>query len=405
MIFLTRAPLSKRLIAFSFGVVALGVFVACADSDVAPSPEPDASSNITPGSDGGLDAQPDSVVDAANDVDAGPRVCSDENFCHTTPPPKLTLASVWSDGNGIAWAGTKSGAILRWNGTDWKVHATGLGEIKAIWGASPTEIWAVGANGIFQGRGSSSETVTFTPNDLPGEGPVGLNAVWGSGPNDVWAAGARLDGVEPSGRVFHFMGATSGSGSAMWMLDRVSSSARDFAHVWGSAESGVWVVGTCTIDQTTKHCILRRPVGALAWEDVELPPHPDVTEGKAFPALVFAAGMSGADIWLNAITDKYQFAFYHGTSTDDGVSFDWTVVPYSRDPYDSEYTALAVSGTEVWAVGGYGRLRSWDGKKFTQAAIAVKKNVPVTDSFFGVWASGGEVWAVGEGIALHRPKN
>ncbi|MDF2697907.1 MAG: hypothetical protein K0S65_6290, partial [Labilithrix sp.] len=338
------------------------------------------------------------------DVDAGPRICSDENFCHTTLPPKQTLGSVWSDGNGIAWAGTKSGAILRWNGTQWNVHATGLGQIMSIWGASPTEIWAVGASGIYQGTGTTSETVTFTPNELPGEGPVGLNAVWGSGPSDVWAVGVRLDGVEPAGRVFHFTGATTDAGSAEWMLDPVSFTAKEFVQVWGSADSGVWLVGTRTIDRVTKHWVLRHPVGAKAWEDVELPPHPDTTQGKAFPARVFAAGMSGGHIWLNAMTDKYQFAFYHGTSTDNGVSFDWTLHPYFRDAYDSEYSALAASGTDVWAVGGYGRLRTWDGKQFTQAAITVKK-VPVTDSFFGVWTSGGEVWAVGEGIALHRPKN
>jgi hypothetical protein len=246
--------------------------------------------------------------------------------------------------------------------------------------------------------------VTFTSNELPGEGEVTLEAVWGSGPSDVWVVGSRIDGGMPSGRVYHFEGATTDAGTAQWMLDPASWEGDRFHRVWGSPGSGLWLVCTRTIDRVTRHHVIRRPVGAKGFQDVEFPPYIAPGYPKAFPANVFAAAIADDQVWLGAMTDQYQFAFYRGVSADDGASFDWTIWPYARDPYDSEYTSLAVSPAEVWAAGGYGRLRTWDGKRFSQAAIAVKKNVPVTGDFFGLWTSNGEVWAVGDGIALHRAK-
>ncbi|MBN9159324.1 MAG: hypothetical protein J0I07_00030, partial [Myxococcales bacterium] len=62
------------------------------------------------------------------------------------------------------------------------------------------------------------------------------------------------------------------------------------------------------------------------------------------------------------------------------------------------------SPSGVWAAGRFGRLATWDGKRFAQVSTEVEP-LPVIDPFFDVWtATGGEVWAVGKGIALHRAK-
>ena len=62
------------------------------------------------------------------DADAStPRECSDDGFCHTALPKGQTLRAVWGDGQGVVWAVSGQGAILRWDQTEWKIHASGLG--------------------------------------------------------------------------------------------------------------------------------------------------------------------------------------------------------------------------------------------------------------------------------------
>jgi len=400
--------LSKTLFVFGAATTAVLVSAACADSQTLGSivdPEADGSTSLPPGPETGPAPEPDASRDAP--TDAPPRTCSDDDFCHTVLPDNQTLQAVWADGTGVAWAGTKFGAILRFDGKEWKIHASGLGEINAVWGSSPTEIWAAGVKGVHRGTGETSAAVKFTNTPLEPDADVHITSIWGSSATDVWAVGARTDGVTPAGRVYHFTGDTTDTGAPVWTLDPLSShDALAYDRVWGSPGIGVWIteVQPWDIWGATQRSFLRRPASSTAFESVPVPPaadddYPDDQIGE----ILGTALESDTSVWIVQKSIFGRRSIYHGVSSDDGASFMWTVTPYMVDDA-LDFTALAGSPAGVWAAGKYGRLAKWDGTTFVQASIELEP-VPVIDPFFGIWtAASGEVWAVGKGIALHRAK-
>ena len=109
--------------------------------------------------------------DASEAPDAQPRTCSDDNVCQTVLPPNSFLRDVWSAGDGVVWAvGWKeppnsdlTGTILRWDGSAWAVQFETAGQVlSALWGSSPTDIWAGGEGGLYHGTGPSSDAITWT---------------------------------------------------------------------------------------------------------------------------------------------------------------------------------------------------------------------------------------------------
>jgi len=398
--------LSKQLLVLGAAIITVLAAAACAnaDGDDGPVSDPEGPTTLPPGPDSGPPAVPDASSDAP--TDAPPRTCSDDDFCHTVLPEDQTLQAVWSDGAGIAWAGTKFGAILRFDGTEWKIHASGLGEISSIWGSSPTEIWAAGAKGVYRGTGTTSAAVMFANAPLEADGDVHITSIWGSSANDVWAVGARTDGVAPAGRVYHFTGATTSDGAPEWELDPLSfEDTSGYRRVWGSPGSGLWIAATLPYGEwgATQEAILRRPPSSTTFESVVLPAvdprSPDVPIGQ----ILGAAVESDTSVWLVLMSTWARRGVYHGVSSDGGATFTWTVSPYENDEM-LDFTALAASPSGVWAAGRFGRLATWDGKRFAQVSTEVEP-LPVIDPFFDVWtATGGEVWAVGKGIALHRAK-
>ncbi len=399
---------SRTLFVFGAATAAVLVGAACADSQslgTIVEPEPDGASTVPPEPDSGPAPEPDASRDAP--TDAPLRTCSDDGFCHTVLPDNQTLQAVWADGTGVAWAGTKFGAILRFDGTEWKIHASGLGEINAIWGSSPTEIWAAGANGVHRGTGATSASVQFTTTPLEPDAEVHITSIWGSSANDVWAVGARTDGATPPGRVYHFTGDTTETGVPVWALDPLSSAdVTSYDHVFGSPGTGVWISEARPFDEwgSMDRSFIRRPASSSKFESVALPPVPDDNWPDAPVGTILGAAIeSDTSVWLVLKTIYEARAVYHGTSSDGGATFAWETIPFSGHEV-LDYTALAASPSGVWAAGKYGRLAKWEGSTFVQASIEVKP-VPVIDPFFGVWTAGsGELWAVGKGIALHRAK-
>lgn len=115
---------------------------ACSSSEDAPAtpnsgtviaPREGAASDASDASDGGADAW----------LDAGPRICSDDGFCHSQVPKGQSLRGVWGDGLGVVWAISNQGDVLRWDGTSWKIHVhlTGQGGLFSIFGTGPTDLW------------------------------------------------------------------------------------------------------------------------------------------------------------------------------------------------------------------------------------------------------------------------
>ncbi|MBN9161070.1 MAG: hypothetical protein BGO98_37155 [Myxococcales bacterium 68-20] len=367
---------------------------ACADSEVAPP----MSSHV----DAGDAASPNNTSDAAESmpeasIDAGPRVCSYHGFCPTTLPAAQTLVSVWGDGTGVAWAVSTEGNVLRWDGSQWMVHASKLGPLAAVWGSGPTDVWIGGENGLHHGTGSSSAALTFTTVRLA-DTPTRIASIWGLSSSDIWAVGTMDD--PDTGRLvggaFHF---TAGS----WALVPVSSEIGAYSHVWGSAGSGVWLAGQRPMPDAPwlMELVVLRKSGGDDFTDIALPADPHIPPPIGAPgSLRGGAAVSDTSIWLHGASAGSWPITWRGTSTDNGKTFTFTA---ERDgtPNAPQINALfGTSANDVWTVGDYGQVRHWNGTKWAGTAITTT-DLPVINPFFAVWARpSSEVWLVGKDIAL-----
>ena len=379
-------------------LLALG---ACADA------EPDRMPPVLV--DGGVSLPPEDggespIEDGGADVvDAGERICSDDDFCHSAVPAGRDLAAVWGDGHGVVWAGAADGAVLRWDGSAWKQHAAIAPGVTSIWGSGPTDLWIATKEGLVHGEGASPTTLVFTPVDLPGDPTAPIETVWGTGPEDIWAVGGETPTTFPplpaKGRVLHFTrGADGGAG---WTVDdEVSSMTVDYRGVFGSPATGVWLFGNHAAPFTEpRGVLLRRRPSATSWEEVHLPADP---KGDAPARSLLVGGLSSdVSVWFAGYTLAGTEALWHGTSTDGGGTFTWTFS--ARDFWERPIAAFwGVSANETWAVGGTGLVSRWDGASWRQASIRIS-SVPVGRPFRGIWGSAADdFWVVGDQIALHR---
>ena len=357
------------------------------------------------------DAGPANEVDATDDAGEEaslptPRQCSDQNFCHTDIPEDATLTSVWGDGSGVVWSVSAQGKIFRWDGSQWKVHQElADATLVSVWGSGATDVWIAGSTGLLHGTGSSSATLAFAPvADLPGNPDVALSSVWGSGPNDIWAVGGAQDPSSGAllSRVVHFAGAPAGWSEVGIGVPKVESWSPDPAiapmGVFGTASSGAWVHGAWIDDQWNPVAVLFRIApGSTEPVRMQLPDGSDWPYGHK--PLMGAGAMADGTVWLGAESNTGRHRYIRGKAP--YAAADWELV--YRPQYESDpHFFWGTSGNDAWQVGDFGRLRHWDGTKWTQAVIMVT-SAPVRSDFFGAWGiSNEDFWVVGDGIALHK---
>jgi hypothetical protein len=137
-----------------------------------------------------------------------------------------TLTAIWGSGpDDIFLAGLSR--VLHYNGDTWSGRLA-LTPLYDVWGASSDQVWAVG------GRAGSTETAEILFYDgsrwrrqstFDG-GP--LRAVWGTSPADIFAVGE-------GGLILHYDGES-------WS-DMASPTSGDLTDLWGSAPDDVYAVG------------------------------------------------------------------------------------------------------------------------------------------------------------------
>ena len=96
------------------------------------------------------------------------------------------MSDIWAVGGSAAVNGA-GGIILHYNGTAWSPAASGTTrDLYGVWGASASDVWAVGSFGTilhFDGTswtaGTSSGITLF------------LGSLWGSSATDIWIVGGQ----------------------------------------------------------------------------------------------------------------------------------------------------------------------------------------------------------------------
>ncbi|MBX3202552.1 MAG: hypothetical protein KF894_30780 [Labilithrix sp.] len=126
---------------------------------------------------------------------------------------------------GFSAHGTRVGDELVWTPVESQASVV----LRAVWGSSASDVWAVGDKGTVRhvGAGGAEWNVVGAPTR------ENLRAIWGAAANDVWAVGEL-------GTILHWDGATWKASVAAFPVNRRRP---HLYGVWGSGPKDVWIVG------------------------------------------------------------------------------------------------------------------------------------------------------------------
>jgi len=288
------------------------------------------------------------------------------------------LLGVWGASPTDVFAVGVSGTILRYHDSTWSEMPSPTAEKLAdVWGSSGSNVYAVGDGTILHYDG-----VNWQP--IPGVSPNHhLNAVWGSGPTDIYTVGQFIPSGE--GVILHWNGSTwEDHGKVVGPF----GTAMQFNDVWAKSSNEVYVVGHNGVSSTLRGVPYVFD-GDWEWQHATWP----VTRtlygiwGPDGPDELFAAGMTyGGGPW-NAVALHY----------DPPAGWD--------SPLDvaDTHAFRSVSGTaenDVYVVGYDGRILRYDGAGWSTMASGT------TEVLQDVWMdASGQGFAVGgNGTILYLPE-
>jgi hypothetical protein len=288
--------------------------------------------------------------------------------------------------------------ILKFDPTNgWKVHQSDVGEILALWGSGPNDVWAAGDKGVYRFTGT-----TFVESALPGANPTHVTSLWGTAANDLYATGyTENDKAEQVYVLLHWNGTA-------WSLEDIPSGIA-FDRVWGHTGAGVWISGYRPMappdDNMVECVVLRRRADEAVFLQVTLPKDEEY-DGPFFSTLGQVRGASAPTstmMWIFSASLSNSPNIMKGTSVDNGETFTWSSYREERLSARSVNSVFAVSANDAWAVGEYGQVQRWDGTEWKPQQIALTK-LPVTKPFRGVWATADRAYLVGVDISIEWRK-
>jgi len=302
-----------------------------------------------------------------------------------------------------------------------KVPATGV-DLTSVWGASASDVWAVGYPDAVLRWNGSAWAVVRKPDER-----YRIRSVWGSGASDVWFVSTHL-------YTLHYDGRNADGGPVLAYLppaDPLNISAEPddlLGGVWGSRPGEVWAAGGGTVYRTNAYVLDAGP----GWQPVpsDVPSYSDTRFLAGFaesPATSYAVGESGAVVRLDtrdggtttvvaqrsgsvrslngvwAAPGKVVLACGASGTLLRAASADGGVLVFDEVPTGTERDLNGIWGSsadDVWVVGAQGTILHWDGKAWTRDA-----SVTTTSDLYGVWGTGpDDVWAVGRDVILHRTR-
>lgn len=343
----------------------------------------------------------------------GGRTCSKDSWCFHNPLPQgNNVNAIWGASSSDIWAVGDNGLLLHYDGMVWSASGN-VGDLTTanlygVFGTSSTDVWAAGDSGTllhFDGKAwaaSPQSTIVSTQT---------LRGLWASAPNDYWAVGLNA-------AILHFDGSN-------WSVAAAPTGVTaPLYSVWGSGASDVFAVGA---NGVVIHYKVTSPATTPAW--VSEASNTTVTlysVSGSGPNKVWAVGwrilgtyVSGAtrydgttwtadtggnfglrratSVWVTpsgkAWASGYGNTGLAAATYNDGTS--WNVTDFKTLTYTSPSvnSSFGFGESDIWAVGTNGIMFHYDGQTWTPARLAAGYN---TQGLESVWGTGpNEVWAVG----------
>lgn len=166
-------------------------------------------------------------------------------------PSRANLKAVWGSSPSAVFAVGDSGTALRFDGTSWTKLPWTLGDVSLldVWGTSASDVYAVGGYTLYHYDGTAWSLFPAQP-FVPG---FGAYALWGTSPNHIIVVGQGLAGDIGPVRVWDGTGWTTAIATPAKMTD-----------VWGTGPGNVFAVSE---NGAIVHTIECQP-GRLTWEVV-----------------------------------------------------------------------------------------------------------------------------------------
>ncbi|HEX5133176.1 MAG TPA: hypothetical protein VFX92_11910 [Candidatus Krumholzibacteria bacterium] len=309
------------------------------------------------------------------------------------------IADVWASPDGQAFA-VGGATVSHFDGERWTWREYPFDRLYGVWGASPTDVYAVGEGvneeewyyvwplGVYHYNGTAWKRM----NVITDYGSPTLRAVWGSGASNVIAVG---DG----GHIFRYDGAS-------W-LEMASPTTTNLLSVWGRGPDDVYSVGSngVIVHYDGSDWVPMPNPSTQRLVDVHGSPMGDVVAvGDAGTIVRLAAGhwqvmMSGTPSRLNAIlvrsdTDMYALGQTGAIHHYDGNV--WSRV-WGGLAAGVLWGVWASSPEDIFAVGEGGRIVHYDGSAWRGMTSGTGA------ALLDVWGSGpDDVFAVGSGgVVVH----
>jgi hypothetical protein len=249
-----------------------------------------------------------------------PAACTGQGVCWRSPLPQGNdLAAVWGASSTEVWAVGRSGTILRWDGAGWRgTTALAAADLHGVHGSGPADVWAVGNHGVIEHWDGRAWSRTPTPARYE------LTSVWAESPTAAWAVGQYFEGDEAP--------------------EPPRPARADEEEDEDEKEDEVAPLGIILRWDGKVWAVDRRFAGRL-------------------PALDSVCGLAADDVWASGGLERSRTVHWNGRR-------------WSLQPVKAGRSALSCPrGGSVWTLGG----------------------AQVGDGFRALWANGdGEAWAVGE---------
>lgn len=284
------------------------------------------------------------------------------------------LLGVWRGADGVTWlVGADDGSgplVLRYDGAWSRVETGTRGALWWVWG-EPGAVWMSGAGGRVlrhdPATGDTAEVSVTTPDRT-------VFGLWGTTSADLWAVAADPSGARP-GQVLRHDGVA-------WSVAWEVPDGRQPFKVWGTGPTDVHVVGT---EALVAH------FDGVGWTTRPAPVDAGVTlftvHGSGTDHAVAVGGVGGAAV-----------ARWDGTawSDDSPPAADFAPALTGVNVHPTHGTVAAGNNGAIWRRGDDG----WEADR-RAPPILWNYHATVVDDAGGIWAVGGDLYALDVGVVLY----
>jgi Photosynthesis system II assembly factor YCF48 len=323
--------------------------------------------------------------------------CPAGTWCRVELPrtSPVSFNGIWGSGPDDVWIAGSPGSTLHWNGATLSFAAIETRQaLSGVWGSGKDDVWAFSTDRtVWHTRGYDGDDAGWSRSSYEADpasaytNPATILAMWGASASDVWAVGpsaTTADGRSlPS--VLHCDGWHDGvlrwQTSATSVGDDGGAIAPVSLHaICGGTSSGIWVVGEGGKTRYTSGW----NGDHASWTPINSQTSRALYAVFCGPdGVVWAAGEGGTMARFTRVLG--------GDYTGEAVTTPTTV---------SLRAVWGAAADDVWAVGDAGTLLHWDGKEWKSATAQLNG---VGDDLFAIWgANKNDLWVAGRNVLLHN---